>query len=199
MWKSIEKYDQVALYYINRVWENSFCDAVMPWLRQPLLWAPLYLFFIVLVFSNFGKKSWVWLLFIIATITLSDQMSSNLIKNYFARVRPCNDPFMLEYIYMRVKSCPGAFSFTSSHACNHFAIATFLIITLKNTFGNKIKWLWFWAFSICYAQMYMGVHYPIDIFGGAVLGVICGYITGTLSNKYGKLEIKDLSPVNVNP
>ena len=71
--------------------------------------------------------------------------------------------------------CGGGYSFTSSHATNHFAIATFLILTL----GLIFKWiklpLLFWAASIAFGQVYVGVHYPLDIFFGAILGMSVGY------------------------
>jgi undecaprenyl-diphosphatase len=79
--------------------------------------------------------------------------------------------------------CPSSFSFTSSHATNHFAAAMFLFLTLKSSFKNWTYLFFFWAGSISYAQIYVGVHYPLDILGGTIIGCSVGYLTGTFYNK----------------
>jgi undecaprenyl-diphosphatase len=82
---------------------------------------------------------------------------------------------------VRVK-CGNAYSFTSSHATNHFAIATFLSLTLGKRF-KKIKWpLLTWAGMICLAQVYVGVHFPLDVFCGAILGMIIGWLWSFVFN-----------------
>ena len=48
------------------------------------------------------------------------------------------------------------------------------------------NWAWiglFWAAAIAYAQVYVGVHYPLDVFCGALLGLAFGITTGTIFNK----------------
>eukprot|EP01035_Chromulina_nebulosa_P055812 gene55812-76498_t len=170
-WKKLELWDQTALFHINQVWQNKFFDAIMPWLRESLTWLPLYLFFIVLTIYNFGKKGFYWVLFLIGNIALTDQISSHLIKPWVGRLRPCNDPIMQQYLHLRVSHCSGGFSFPSSHATNHFGIAMFIVATLLAFTGKKIRWLFVWAAAICYAQMYVGVHYPIDVLVGSLLGL----------------------------
>ena len=62
----------------------------------------------------------------------------------------------------------------SSHASNHFGLAMvwfWVILYLK---GKRWNWVWFWAGIICYAQVYTGKHFPLDIAAGAVLGIITG-------------------------
>jgi membrane-associated phospholipid phosphatase len=190
-WKKLELWDQTVLFHINQVWQNSFLDTIMPWMRDSVIWLPLYLFFITLVFYNFGKKGFYWLLFFIATIALSDQTSSNLIKHAVARVRPCNDPFMLQYLKLRVSHCSGGFSFTSSHAANHFGMAMYIVSTLKVFTGKRINWLFVWAGIICYAQMYVGVHYPLDIAGGTIVGLISGWITSRIFKHFVNLQLEN--------
>lgn len=187
-WKKLELWDQTVLFHVNQVWQNSLFDTVMPWMRESVIWLPLYLFFIVLAIYNFGKKGFYWVLFLIATIALSDQVSSHLIKPWVARVRPCNDPFMLQYLKLRVSHCSGGFSFTSSHAANHFSIAMFIVTSLKAFTGKKINWLFVWAGIICYAQMYVGVHYPLDITGGTIVGLACGWLTARVFQHFVKFQ-----------
>ncbi len=183
-WQTIKQWDQTALFHVNQVWQNSIFDAVLPWVREAGFWLPLYLFFIAFTLINFGKKGFYWVIFFVLTIVLCDQLSSSFLKNYVGRLRPCNDPFMLQFIKLRVQGCPSSFSFTSSHAANHFGMATFMHFSLKNSFRNKTGWLFLWAFVVCYAQVYVGVHYPLDILGGMLAGMLAGGITAYFFNRY---------------
>ena len=93
--------------------------------------------------------------------------------------------------------CGGGYSFTSSHATNHFAMAAFVLVL----FGRRYRWLkaplWFWAFSISYGQVYVGVHYPLDIFGGALLGIAIGTLIGRFARNYITLDFLDPPPLEV--
>jgi undecaprenyl-diphosphatase len=103
---------------------------------------------------------------------LSDYVSSTLIKENFIRIRPCSDPFLAGNIRFLVAYCPQSSSFTSSHAVNHFAAAMFIFTTFKKSVSDKWALLFLWAAAISYAQVYVGVHFPFDIFCGAIVGVI---------------------------
>lgn len=104
-------------------------------------------------------------------------IGTNVFKYGFARIRPCNNPEMFEYLRLLVV-CPSGYGFTSNHAANHFGMATFLFITFRHLFKNWMLLAFFWAAAICYAQIYVGVHYPTDIIGGAMLGILMGSLTG---------------------
>jgi undecaprenyl-diphosphatase len=62
----------------------------------------------------------------------------------------------------------------SNHAANHFGLAAFWFFSLRSITGKKWQWLWFWAAAVCYAQIYVGKHYPFDI----VVGSLTGFLTG---------------------
>ena len=175
--------DKELFKLINGQWTNSFFDWLAPWLRNSTLWVPLYLFLFVLLVINFKKQGFWIFVFAIITVTITDQVSSKIFKPYFGRLRPCNDPDMAAVIRYFLHYRPGNGSFTSSHAANHFGLAMFLYATLKRHFGNWM-WLFFvWAFVIGYAQVYIGVHYPFDILGGAVFGCLVGYGTAFIVNR----------------
>lgn len=181
-WPWYKKLDVALLRKINVSWSNPLFDTVLPWMRESVFWLPFYLFLLVFAVMNLGKKSWYWIMGLILTVTVADQTSSNFIKKTVARVRPCRDPDVLPLINLRLDNCSGAYSFTSSHATNHFAVSLFIIITLYPLVGKKLYWLLLWAAVVSYAQMYVGVHYPIDILGGMVLGVTIGFASGKLFN-----------------
>ena len=62
----------------------------------------------------------------------------------------------------------------SSHAANHFGLAAFWYFSIKKMSGKKWSWLWLWAATICYAQIYVGKHFPFDILAGSLTGFLTG-------------------------
>lgn len=182
--QSILSYDRHLFRIINSGWSNGFFDWLMPWMRNSYLWYPLYLFLVLLVLTNFGKKAWVWVLFGAATAFLADFVSSGIIKEHVWRLRPCNNPDYASWIHILVGYRPQSSSFTSSHAANHFALATFLYMTLRPYFSKKwLSLLLIWAFLISFAQVYVGVHYPLDVTAGGLIGILIGYLPGYTFNR----------------
>ncbi len=166
---------------VNSAMSNVIFDTLLPWVREPLFWIPLYIFIIGFVFFNYGRNAYWFVIFFILSVSSSDMISAKLIKKNVQRVRPCNTEYM--HVIERVK-CGSGYSFTSNHASNHFAMATFLVLTLGR-YIKKIKpWCWFWAFLVGLAQVYVGVHFPLDILGGAILGIITGKIWALLFFRY---------------
>lgn len=179
----IENIDQQLFFFINHTLHIGFLDSFMPYWRSMYFWFPLYVFFISYLAINVGKKGWILLLALALTVGVSDTVSSKIIKKSIARVRPCNDVNIKDKVKLLV-SCGSGYSFTSSHATNHFAAAVFLFFTFfKN---NKIvKWILVgWAASIALAQVYVGVHYPFDVMCGALLGSLIGFLGAFLYEKY---------------
>jgi undecaprenyl-diphosphatase len=175
MFKQIIDFDKYLFGLVNQNSSNSFFDIIMPFIRQPLFWAPLYLFIILFAIYNFQKKGAVWIGWLLLTVTITDIVSSHFFKPLFGRLRPCNNPDLADSIRLLVDHCGQNGSFTSSHATNHFGIAIFILFTLEKVWG-KFNYLFIlWATVICFAQVYVGVHYPFDVIGGALLGSAIGY------------------------
>jgi undecaprenyl-diphosphatase len=169
-------WDRELFFLINSEWTNPFLDQVFPWWRDMTAWYPLYLFLLVYVLVNFPRQFLLWLLFIVITISLSDQLSSSFLKNWIQRLRPCQDPEVSPYARLLLDHCSGGFSFTSSHACNHFAAAIFFHKTLHKYFSKWSLLFFFWAATISYGQVYTGVHYPLDILAGGLAGTLIGWL-----------------------
>jgi len=167
-----------AFHLINGVWNSALLDFIMPWLRNKYAWAPLYLFIIGFMLLNYRWKGLMALLYLGITVLLCDQISSGIIKQYFEIPRPCNDPALADHIRLLV-NCGSGFSFPSSHAANHFGTAVFLgVLFSRKRIILPVALLW--AALISYAQIYVGVHYPLDIAGGALLGATIGLLTSFL-------------------
>ena len=179
----IVQLDKQFFQLINGKWHNSLFDAVIPFLRNSVSWIPLYLFLLLFAVFNFKKNTCWWIFFAACTVIIANIISSDLIKENFWRVRPCNDPRLADTVRVLVTYRPQSSSFVSSHATNHFAMATFFYLTLNKLSG---KWTWlffFWALSVCYAQVYVGVHFPLDVICGGVIGFVFGYLSARSFNK----------------
>lgn len=183
LWQQLDAWDKKLFVLLNGKWTNSFFDAVLPYFRDSVFWAPLYIFVLVFIALNYGKKGTWWSLAFVCTIAIADMVSSRVFKTSFERLRPCQDPFFFDQVRLLLKACSGSFSFTSSHAANHFGMASFASITLYASFGKWIYLSYVWAFFIAYAQVYVGVHYPLDVLGGALLGILAGVFTASVFNK----------------
>ena len=181
--QKLEQWDQWLFIQINNHQSNSFFDAIMPFLRIAYFWIPVYLFLLVFIPTNFKGRGWWWLVMFLCTVSLCDMTSTNLFKEVFKRLRPCTDPEFLQHVRLVVDRCGGMYSFTSNHAANHFGMATFIFITLRPVIKNWGWLAYFWAAIIGYSQVYVGVHYPFDIVGGATIGFMFGWLLGTFFNK----------------
>ncbi len=176
--------DHALFSNINGKWSNPFFDGLMPWVRHSNNWIPLYVVLLSFLIYKWGKNSWKWLVLVGVNVTLTDQISSHLFKPFFHRLRPCADPELMQQTRLLLDHCSGGFSFTSSHAANHFGIAVFLVVTLQPLLKNYRYLFLIWAAIIAYAQVYVGVHFPLDIFVGAIIGIIVGYFNGKLFHKW---------------
>jgi len=184
--QTLKQWDQWLFIQINNQQSNSFFDSVMPYLRNSFYWAPLYLFLLLFVTVNFKGRGWWWVLFAVMTVILCDFVSSKIIKENIFRLRPCNEPNIAAWVHVLVGYRPQSSSFTSSHAANHFGMAMFIFYTLRTRFKKWPVLFFFWAFSISFAQVYVGVHYPIDILSGGLIGILIGYLSGKSFNRnYG--------------
>ncbi|HRD57610.1 MAG TPA: phosphatase PAP2 family protein [Ferruginibacter sp.] len=181
--QSLLELDKAIFTLINNRWSNGFFDAMLPLIRNQYTWFPFYLFLMAFAVVNYKKKAWWWILFAVGTAIISNYISSDLIKGNIYRLRPCNDPAMADTVRFLVGYRPRSSSFTSSHATNHFALAAFLYYTLKQHLGNGWHLLFAWAGIICYSQVYVGVHYPLDVIAGGLIGFIFGYLCAKLYNK----------------
>ncbi len=187
------KTDQELFLLLNTVYTNPVLDSVFPWFREGNTWMPLYLFIIVMALVNFRQKAFAFILFAVLTIVLTDQISSSLVKPFFERPRPCSDPFLMNQVRLLLNGCSGGYSFTSSHATNHFGFAVYIFLTLGNIIGKWKYAFLIWAAAISYGQIYVGVHYPLDIFFGAILGAVIGITSAYFHNRTaGKISFADI-------
>ena|GEM_PF-203814 len=157
--------DRAVFLFLNRTVANRVFDFLMPIITEKDYWMiPIVLALLSLIIFG-GKKGRIVVLLVAVILTMSDQLSSHVVKPWVERVRPC---FVVEGVRLLIRQS-RSFSFPSSHASNMAAMATLFSVKYPR---YKIAFIVF-AALVAYSRIYVGVHYPADILGGAVLGFLC--------------------------
>ncbi|SIQ94358.1 phosphatase PAP2 family protein [Pontibacter lucknowensis] len=168
MLEQLEKLDQELFLYLNEQ-QSPFWDNVMVTVSDKYFWIPFYLLLIGYIIWRYKLQSIPMLLMAVAGIGLADYVASGVFKPYFARLRPCHDPEISAIVNL-VRGCGGQFGFLSSHASTGFALAVFFNLTLSDRYLIFKILLVTWAVMVSYSRIYLGVHYPGDTLGGALVG-----------------------------
>lgn len=167
--------DKELFLYLNTLGSSRW-DGFWIFLSERSYWIPLYLVLLYLLYKNFGLRKTVLILVLtLLMILLTDQIT-NVFKDGFQRLRPC---FVKEFEgVMRAVGCErrGQYGFTSAHASNHFAIALLLGLIFRNKFKWMLPVLLLWAGFISYSRIYLGVHFPLDVICGGIMGFLIGYL-----------------------
>ena len=172
MLETLKQADTWLLLWLNGH-HSAFFDQLMYLVSGKWEWIPFYAVILGFIIYRFRWKA-VWILLAVALmITLSDQLS-NLLKSTVMRPRPCRDPEIGHLVHLVREHCGGAYGFVSAHAANSFALATFISMLYRRRW--VIAGMVCWAILVSYSRIYLGVHYPGDILGGAMLGTLVAWI-----------------------
>lgn len=170
----LDNIDKFLFTLIQHDSDHAVLDVVAPILRDPYTWVPFYAFMLYYALRYGRQKAWAFIALTLLTFAITDSLTSQIMKPFFGRLRPCHDPDLTQTIRVLV-DCGGLYSMPSSHAANHFGLAAFWYFAIRTMGGRKWWGLYVWAAAICYAQIYVGKHYPIDILIGACAGWLAGF------------------------
>jgi undecaprenyl-diphosphatase len=173
-----------SLFLLLNSWHAEWLNQLMNFISGPILWYPIVIGLTYLCFIRYGKKSTaVFLFFVFLTIFASDTTSSQIIKNIFMRLRPCREEDLIPLIHRFGQKCGGRFGFISSHAANTFSATFFMARSLKLERRFFILAMVF-PVMVSYSRIYLGVHYPGDVLGGCLVGLMWGYFFSNSFEQY---------------
>jgi membrane-associated phospholipid phosphatase len=180
--ETLKSIDYFLFHFINQSLASAWADTFLIFIRTPLHLQIIYVCLAVLGVAKFKKQGLYMLLAMMVTMALTDQISSHFFKPTFHRLRPCMEPLMQNTIRLLVP-CSHGMSFTSSHAANNMGAAVLFAFMLPAGFRIfKIAFIGF-AILVGFAQIYVGVHYPIDVNCGWMIGIIVGCLCGLAYRK----------------
>lgn len=178
MFGAVQGIDEAILVFIKANLHNPILDKIM------------------IFFTNIGEGGAIWITIAIAllltkkyrkagitmfiALIFSQVIGEMIIKNIVQRPRPSTYIAISEMLIKK----PNSFSFPSGHTSS---VECALVISYY--FRNYGKYIWIPAILIAFSRLYLYVHYPSDIIGGAVLGLICGYIGITIWKRIENREI----------
>lgn len=181
-------WDKELFLTLNAI-HNPQVDMLMFYISKMWIWIPLYLG-VIYFFVRKWKMEAIWIILsVVICVVLTDQLT-NLTKEIFQRLRPSHEPDLQGLVHHVNGYVGGRFGFVSGHSANVFGFALLSSLIFKNRYYT---WSIFtWAVIVAYSRIYLGVHYPLDIFCGMVLGLGVATIVYLILDKFRKKLIAEI-------
>jgi len=184
MLEKIIQLDKELLVFLNGLGSSGF-DGLWLVITKQFYWAPVFLYVFYLLQKKLGWKNFGYYLLFTALLILVCDQTTNLFKNYFHRIRPCNDEEIKNVI--RIVKSSKTFSFFSGHAANSMA-TTILTFSILKRYYKYAYLLFLFPLIFAYSRIYLGLHFPGDILAGYAFGAIFGFACSWM---YRKRILKD--------
>lgn len=166
--------DRDLFLFLNGL-HAAWLDPVMYYISEKFLWIPFYMLLLWFCIRYYGWKTVMIMLLVALLITITDQLTG-FMKDSFQRFRPSRDESLADLVHIVYGKRGGRYGFVSAHAANSFALAVFMIHLLRGKIPYITPVLLVWASLKAYSRIYLGVHYPGDILGGAIVGIVTALI-----------------------
>lgn len=182
MMELLNTIDSKLLLFFNS-FHCGFFDNFMSIATGRYIWLPFYLALVVMIIRNQGwKRGILWILALSLAVGLADQICASIIRPLVGRMRPSNEMNPISQFVHTVGGYRGGqFGFPSCHGSNSFALATLVCLLIKRKTVRLV--ITGWALLNVYSRVYLGVHYPGDLFCGAIIGICTALIVYRLMNK----------------
>lgn len=193
--------DTEILLAINS-WHAPWADTLMWIVSAKTTWIPLYLLLIVLLARRYRRPAMTsvkWLqrvpagaviiLVIGLAVGVADFIASGILKELVARPRPTRVAELEGMLHLVNGYRSGQYGFVSSHAANTMVVALLFSLIWRNKIATVGLMLWVAANS--YSRMYLGVHYPLDILGGLIVGSLVALVAYGFLRRTRLLELPD--------
>lgn len=173
MLESLLQLDTQVLIFLNHLGSEQW-DGFWLALTNQFHWSPLFALLLFFIFKKLGwKHGLLLLLFIAFMVAFSDQFT-NFIKYSFERSRPCSTTGVAEKLrHFTYK--PRGYSFYSGHASLSATFTLFIFLLLRRHY-KYLGFLFLFPLVFGYSRIYLGVHYPLDVCFGYLMGLFWGYI-----------------------
>ena len=165
-------WDKKTLLYLNNLGSPTF-DPLWSFITHITSWIPLFILFVVLFWLKYSRKQAIQRIAVVGLLIFVITQVCNLVKRSTGRLRPCNDETINGM--MRILHTPSDFSFFSGHASTSFAVTVLVYLLLR----DKVKWagtFFIWPILFSYSRLYLGVHFPLDVIVGALVGSFLAWL-----------------------
>ncbi len=161
-------WDVAIFRAVHHGMHRPWLDPIMVALTDPGPWKFPILGLVALLLLVRGRRGAIGLVVLCLTIAAADQLSSHILKPVFHRIRPSTALTDTVPLFGRRTS----YSFPSTHAANFFSAAP----VVSAVFPEVTVFAYACAAAVCFSRIYVGDHYPSDVLGGTVLGLMLGFL-----------------------
>jgi undecaprenyl-diphosphatase len=190
MFDKLELLDRELFLAINGFHAPVF-DSLMYYVSQIWVFAPVFVYWLYMVFNRYGLKKLLILIGFLGLLVLLTDQTSNITKHAIKRYRPTHNLEIQSQVHTVNDYKGGMYGFFSGHSTNTFGVAMLLFLIFSKESIVFRAAFFAWAAITAYSRIYLGVHYPSDIFVGFIVGLFWGYVVYRLIQYFFKQQFHE--------